>query len=279
MTVKSGRRTLRVDASGFELNVLLEGPATKPPVVFLHGGGLTAWTWSSVMSRLSSDHFCVAMDLRGHGDSAWSPTADYGLEAMSADLTGLLAFLHIDKPHVVGMSLGGQTALHAVCHGLNVRSLVLVDVGPRMISPGVNPIFEFLDNHSYPSLDAAVAAVAEFQSSRPTESLAASLRHSMREGADGSWSWKWDPRRRDTYAARTAEAEALWDLTDAVRCPVLVVRGSRSPVFGAETADEFVARLPDATLHSLDAGHNVQSERPDDLADLISSFHRGIVGS
>jgi pimeloyl-ACP methyl ester carboxylesterase len=258
-----------VRSGPLNLNVLDEG--TGPPVVFLHGGGLTAHTWHGVVSVLRHEHRCVAFDLRGHGDSDWAGT--YSLAAMADDLRTVVRELEIDRPHLVGMSLGGQVALHAVCHGFAARTLALVDVGPRMLRRSDNPIRAFLATHTYPTFDAALDAAAAFQPGRTRDSLADSLRRSMREEDGGGWSWKWDPARRASYEDRVADARALWDRLGTVTCPVLVVRGSRSPVFGSADADDLVAALPDARLETLDAGHNVHTERPADLVALLRVLH------
>jgi pimeloyl-ACP methyl ester carboxylesterase len=251
------------------LNVLDEGAG--PPVVLLHGGGLTAQTWRRVVADLRTDHRCVAPDLRGHGDSDWA--ADYSLPALAADLRVLVEDLDLDRPHLVGMSLGGQTALHAVCHGFPARTLALVDVGPRMLQPEDNPIRGYMRIHVYPDFESALDAAVAFQPRRTRDSLAESLRRSMREGPDGSWAFKWDPARRESYEQRSAGARALWPLLDRVTCPTLVVRGAHSPVFGEGDAKELVAALPQARLETLDAGHNVQSERPAELAALLRGLH------
>src|SRR5438552_15884787 len=60
------------------------------PVLFLHGGGLTAHTWDLVCLALRSEYRCLALDLRGHGDSEWSPEMDYGLEAHRDDVDALI---------------------------------------------------------------------------------------------------------------------------------------------------------------------------------------------
>lgn len=258
-----------VRSGGVALNVLDEGAG--PPVVFLHGGGLTSHTWRKVIAELRGDYRCVAPDLRGHGDSDWA--ADYSLPALAADLRALVGTLGLERPHLVGMSLGGQTALHAVCHGLRVRSLSLVDVGPRMLSPADNPIRGFMRTHSYPDFASALDAAVASQPRRTRASLAEGLRRSMRERPDGSWAFTWDPARRESYDERSAAAQALWPLLGAVTVPVLVVRGSRSPVFGEQDAKELVATLPDARLETLEAGHNIQSEHPRDLAALLRGHH------
>jgi pimeloyl-ACP methyl ester carboxylesterase len=257
-----------VRSGDVDINVLVEGQG--PAVVFLHGGGLTAHTWRRVIADLSTDHLCVAMDLRGHGDSSWA--ADYSLPALAGDLRAVVAALGLERPHLVGMSLGGQTALHAVCHGLAARTLALVDVGPRMLQPADNPIRRFLQTHSYPSFAAALDAAATFQPGRTRASLVGSLRRSMREAPDGSWAFKWDPARRGSYELRSSAARALWCLLGRVACPTLVVRGSRSPVFGEQDAKELVAALPDGRLETLDAGHNIQTERPTELAALLRTL-------
>lgn len=263
--------TTTVRSGEVALNVLIDGQGT--PTVFVHGGGLTAHTWHRVVEDLRRDHLCVCMDLRGHGDSDWS--GDYSLPTLAGDLHTVVAELGLDRPHVVGMSLGGQTALHAICHGLPARTLTLVDVGPRMLKPAHNPIRGFMRTHSYPTFTAALDAAVAFQPTRTRESLAESLRRSMREGPDGTWAYKWDPARRETYALRATAARALWPLLSAVRCATLVVRGARSPVFGEQDAEELVATLPDGRLETLDTGHNVQTERPAELAALIRALHTG----
>ena len=268
---------LRVD--GIDLNVLLDGDPENPAAVFVHGGGLSAQTWRGVIAELRRDFYCVAFDMRGHGDSGWSETADYSLASLASDLHAVMDLLELQRPHLIGMSLGGQTALAAIAGGLTVRSLVLVDVGPRMLSSDDNPIRDFMRAHTYPTFADALDAASAFQPGRSRESVTESLYRSMRQDADGSWSWKWDPRRRESYAQRAAEAQALWPRLGSVTCPVLVVRGLRSPVFTRELAAELVAELPDAASAAIGAGHNVQSERPAELAALIRDFQQSLRSS
>jgi len=77
------------------------------PVVFLHGGGLTAHTWDIVCLALREEHRCFALDLRGHGDSEWSPALDYSLGAHLRDLEAFADHLGTARFFLVGQSLGG----------------------------------------------------------------------------------------------------------------------------------------------------------------------------
>ena len=264
-----------VQLSDIRLSVRVDGEPGLPAVVLLHGGGLMGTNWTPVVRRLSERYLCIAPDMRGHGDSDWDGERRYDLSDYDDDLTRLVRHYGLTRPRLVGMSLGGQVALHAVCHGLDVESLTLVDVGPKIV-PNQN-IRDFLGIQSYPSFDAALERAAQYNSQRSRESLATSLRRSMRQRPDGSWIWKWDPSRLTSRDNRHAEAENLWPLLSSIRVPVLLVRGDNSPVLPAPLAEEFFAELRrvgvDAEFATVPgAGHNVQTEQADQLTALLDAF-------
>lgn len=258
--------------NGLRLRVTVRGAEGDPPAVLLHGGALMGSTWQRVCDRLPGYRFIVP-DLRGHGDSEWAPADGYALSDFAGDLVELIAACGLDRPHLVGMSLGGQTALHAVCHGLDVRSLCLVDVGPSLRRGGARKIVDFVGQAEYPDFDAAVDAALRFNPRRTRASLAASLQRSMRRTPAGGWAWKWDPARLRMLRDRNDQAEALWPLLGRVRCPTLAVRGEDSPLFTEELAERFAAALPDgATVGVPGAGHAVQSDQPERLAAILARF-------
>jgi len=99
-----------------------EGPA----VVLLHGGGLGGVTWDRQFDLLARDHTVVRYDARGHGGS--SPVT--GPFAHHEDLRDLLDGLDLDRPTLVGLSMGARTAIDfAVAHPDRVAGLVLVGPG------------------------------------------------------------------------------------------------------------------------------------------------------
>jgi pimeloyl-ACP methyl ester carboxylesterase len=61
----------------------------------------------------------------------------------------------------------------------------------------------------------------------------------------------------------------LWDALRAIRCPVLVVRGTRSNVLSAAVAQRMVETVADGRFVELDAGHNVALDRAVELAELV----------
>ncbi len=122
------------------------GMRGKMPVVFLHGGGLTARTWDIVCLGLRDDYHCLALDLRGHGDSEWSPTCDYHFDAHVRDLRAFVEQLGLARFVLVGQSLGGITATrYAIGYPDDVAALVAVDVGPYATQTvGIERISSFL---------------------------------------------------------------------------------------------------------------------------------------
>ena len=103
-----------------------------PELVLLHGGAQNAHTWDTVALALGRP--LVAIDLPGHGHSDWRTSGDYRPQAMAGDITAVAEQLAPDAPTLVGMSLGGLTALTALATTPSLAEhLVLVD-----ITPGVN---------------------------------------------------------------------------------------------------------------------------------------------
>src|SRR6202034_407542 len=78
-----------------------------PLLLFLHGGSLTAHTWDLICAILRDQWHCIALDLRGHGDSEWSLSADYDYESQASDVAALLNALGAKSVVIVGMSMGG----------------------------------------------------------------------------------------------------------------------------------------------------------------------------
>ena len=104
-----------------------------------------AHTWDPVCLALRPDYRCLALDLRGHGDSEWSPEMNYGIEAHRDDVAALIDHLGLDGLVLVGMSLGGLTALaYAGRHAAKLDALVIVDAGPEARQEGSRRIAEFI---------------------------------------------------------------------------------------------------------------------------------------
>ena len=120
-----------VIANGMRLHYL-EWPLQGGDVlILLHGGGLSAHTWDVIAADLADRYHCYALDLRGHGDSEWSPTLEYNIDAHAHDLEGFVDHLGFDRFLLLGHSLGAFTALrYAIPRSNQIAGLVIVDATP-----------------------------------------------------------------------------------------------------------------------------------------------------
>jgi esterase len=247
------------------------------PILFLHGGALTAHTWDLCCLALRDEFHCLALDQRGHGDTDWAPDADYSIAAQREDVRGFVDKLGLNRFVLAGMSMGAINALaFAIHYPEKLSHLVIIDAGPEIRRPGSRRIRDFVNGGANPEpLDAIIERALVFNPRRDPKILRRSLMHNLRQQTDGNWVWKYDRKRfqqmdRDMH---TAERRALADGLAKITVPTLVVRGAESDVFHEEDAERLAQRLPDGRCVTIPrAGHTVQGDNPKDLAEALREF-------
>jgi esterase len=260
---------------GRRFHYLEWGAAGRPPVLFLHGGNQSAHTWDVVCLALSRRYHCVALDQRGHGDSEWSYELDYRPEAHARDVEQLADRLGWRAFVVVGMSMGCLNALQfAGTRPQRLAGFVAVDAGPYIESAGGQTIVDFVErNKSHTTLDAFVEAAMRFNTRRAPELLRHSLRHTVREMADGSYQWRADRRHKVEVGDILNWLAGARELLPRITCPALVVRGAASNVLTDEGMRRFARELPDGEHVTIqNAGHTVQGDNPKDLIAALDAF-------
>lgn len=254
---------------GRSVSALVWGTAA-PEVVLLHGGAQNAHTWDTV--ALALDRPLVAIDLPGHGRSDWRDDHDYSPPALAEDVEVAVRALAPDAGLLVGMSLGGLTALCLTARAPDlVRRLAVVDVTPGTDRAKAEPIITFVSGpERFESFDALLERTVAHNPTRSVSSLRRGVLHNATEDPDGSWRWRWDPQH---LGRRTVEFADLWATVDAVRVPFQLLRGGRSGVVGDEDVAEVRRRVPSVRVEVVEgAGHSIQGDRPVDLARLLSGF-------
>jgi pimeloyl-ACP methyl ester carboxylesterase len=99
------------------------------PVVLVHGITEAAASFEPVTALLAATHEVIALDLRGHGESSAADT--YDLAAMAGDVATVCAAAGVNRPHLVGHSLGGAVVT-AAGSMFDVASVVDVDQSLRL---------------------------------------------------------------------------------------------------------------------------------------------------
>src|ERR1044072_790893 len=95
----------------WRLHYVAWGNPTAPPLLLVHGGRDHCRNWDWVASALRRDWHVLAPDLRGHGDSQWSPDGNYSTSAYVYDLAQLIHQQELAPVTIVAHSLGGNIAI------------------------------------------------------------------------------------------------------------------------------------------------------------------------
>jgi pimeloyl-ACP methyl ester carboxylesterase len=249
----------------------------SPRLVFLHGGGQNAHTWDTVILGLGLP--ALAIDLPGHGRSAWREDGDYGPRLNAETLRPILREWAPNPWLVVGMSLGGLTALRlAASEPQLVPELVLVDVTPsaperheQMTKAQMGTVALVQGDRTFPTfaamLDVTVAAAPQ----RDRKSLRRGVFHNSKRLDDGTWTWRYDSfRKGDGF-------DNLWDDVPAITMPTTLVRGANSFFVNDDDAEAFAkGALGFVRTHVVaDSGHSIQGDQPRALVDIL----RGVLGT
>ena len=244
------------------------------PVVLLHGGSAHARWWDFVVPHLGPGIRALALDLRGHGDSQWSPDGAYSVADYASDVARLITSFGLERPALVGHSLGSFVALrYAVDHPRALAAVVMVD-GRASFGAGGSRYMRLLGMIAAVRYGSLEEAIAKFRP-LPKETIATAdvLAHVARYGfrsENGAWVNKFD---RASLAGH--EPFDLEGRLPELEFPVLFVRGERSKVLSATAAARLAAACrAGRSLEIPGCHHHVLIDRPDLLGSAIRGFLR-----
>ena len=127
------------------------------------------------------------------------------------------------------------------------------------------------------SFEEAVEHAHAFNRRRTRANIETRLRHAMRQGADGRWTYKFDPTIGS--GGLQTDFERLWEQVRQIRCPTLLVRGAESAILSAEGAERFARELPGAERAEVPgAGHSVRGQPAGFLAAVRRSWRVTALG-
>ena len=249
----------------------------RPTVVLLHGGpgGFDHSYLKPDFDRLSEVALVVYLDLPGHGRSDWGDSAEWSFELCADQVRGFCDALGIERPVVLGHSLGGFVALvHATRHAGHAGRLVLQSTFGRY---DLDRIEEHFRRFGGDEIGAIARRSYGDEDSSVTE-----------EEWEQCWQLfgPWVPG--DVERSRTIENPELnphgmrrmreFDVLDAlsaVECPTLVCVGELDPMTPVAAAQELMAALPDgiARLEVIeDAGHFPWRDAPERYWPALLDF-------
>jgi pimeloyl-ACP methyl ester carboxylesterase len=221
------------------------GNPEAPPLILQHGGRDHCRSWDWVAQELCRDWHVIAADLRGHGDSAWSPDGDYTMNAFTYDFAQLVHTLGYDQVTIVAHSLGGNIATRftglypgkvrklANIEGLGTPPAILAEHAKAGYAARMRQWIESKRGAAgrmpkrYPTLKAAYERMKGENSYLSDDQARHLTINGVARNEDGTWSWKFDNYLNVWPVDYTPQAEInrLWN---AITCPVLLFYGCDS---------------------------------------------------
>ena len=264
-----------VTVNGLRLRYLDWGASGLPPVVCVHGYTSSAEAFNAPARHLQDRFHIIAPDVRGHGESAWSPTAAYQYGDQIGDLAALVDELQLSRFALIGTSMGGIIAMgFAARYPDQLRALVINDIGPEP-ETGSQRITEMVGGRpeDFASVEEAMAyrrRMSPIVASRSIEDQRELALGVLRQRPDGRWVWKMDPAYVEQRVRHGAPPRPpLWPALRTLPVLTLVVWGSDSDVLSEGQARRMAETLPRGELVAVPGvGHAPTLMEPTALAAL-----------
>jgi pimeloyl-ACP methyl ester carboxylesterase len=240
----------------------------QTPILVVHGLSYFSYDWLDVGEALGAEREVILMDMRGFGDSDWSPSRDYSVPAMGQDIVAVLEHAKLARAVLVGHSMGGRSVIHAAAKNpARVAALALIDYSPENAPAGSKRTAATISG--IPEKFADVDEAMRYFKSQDRKRFEAYLKP-----VPGGFVVKRDSYFQELFKSgqRPSHGVDMWQLLGEVRCPILSMRGSRSDMYAPETVAKMKAANPRLQVVEVDAGHNIAGENPAGFLKEISAF-------
>jgi pimeloyl-ACP methyl ester carboxylesterase len=259
----------KIKSNGIQLFYTRTG-GDKPAVVLAHGFSDDGLCWSPVAEKLAADYDLIMVDARGHGRSD-APEDGYSALDMAADLAGVITGLGLEKPAVLGHSMGGSTTMVLAGTYPDLPGAILIeDSGARNYMSGASPEVQQRRQQMRDRLlklkSKTRDEIIEFaRTDTPT----------WPEAELGPWA---EAKLRFNLKAlnRQGAGEVDWEhILSHITCPALLLTADpeRGAGVTAERAAEMQELVPQLqVVHIPGAGHNIRREQFGPFMAAISTF-------
>lgn len=238
------------------------------PLIILHGLFGSSDNWFT-LAKVFAEHYSVYLvDQRNHGQSPQSD--DFNYKLLTEDLNGFINDLHLGKPHIIGHSMGGKTAMNfAVKYPNQLDSLIVADIVPKQYPVHHDHILEGLHTINLQTLTSRNEADEVLSSHIPEPPVRQFLLKNLARTSDGKFEWKVNLQAIDNHIE---EIGAGMQYSGTFNGPTLFINGTRSHYFKPGDEKLIQTLFPSAEISNLDAGHWIHAEKPKEFAETVLSF-------
>ena len=260
-----------LEVNGLRLHYLDWGSPTKPPFIMLHGISRVAHQFDHLAPHFAANYHVIAIDMRGHGDSAWSPEGAYVVEDYEKDLEAFIAKLELNNVTLLGNSTGGRVVqVYAGLHPERVARIIVEDVGPERTNEIASAFTRQVENEAngWASEDELVAFLKKSSAKTPEPILRAYAHFASKPREDGRIVWKRDPN-----LAKGFVPTELWRFVSQIRCPAIYILGGASRIVPPDTQQKLKETLPQVQIVVMPGlGHYPDQEATADFLPIVDEF-------
>ncbi|MET0732067.1 MAG: alpha/beta hydrolase [Casimicrobiaceae bacterium] len=273
------QRNGRVNSGDVSIFYRAFGTRGQTPILLMHGANyFDSYDWIGVAEALATDREVASYDKRGFGESGWSPSKDYSVDANMGDILAVIGELKWERPIVVGHSASGRLSISFAAHFPDkLARLIIVDSGMAREEGGGgrptvgNPplVFE--------SVDAAMAHFAKL-ANPPRFSHDRARAQAALVKVDNGYMLKRDPDFQNTRphgeGANLPQRASrdVWQDLAAVKCPIMIVRGLRSDRYTPEILARINRDYPNIEWATVNSQHDVADQAPQELVAAVRKF-------
>jgi esterase len=240
----------------------------KQPIVILHGLFGSSDNWLTQAKIFSSEHQVYTVDQRNHGQSPHDDAWDY--HTMVDDLNEFFEDHKIENAVLIGHSMGGKTAMNFVlAHPDKVDKLIVVDISPRYYDLEHYTILEGLNAMNLETITSRNEADAQLAKYVPESDVRQFLLKNLQRKSEGGFSWKIN---LPVISGKLGNIGVDLLYPGTFDSPTLFIRGKKSRYVPDTDWPRILEVFPNAELETMDTGHWVQAEKPQEFVDVVTRW-------
>ena len=238
------------------------------PIVILHGLFGSSDNWLTQAKLFAAHYKVFSVDQRNHGQSPHDDAFDY--QSMVSDLNEFLDDHQIKEPVIIGHSMGGKTAMNfALAHPDKVSRLVVVDIAPRRYNLEHYTIVEGLNAIPINKLTSRNEADEVLSGYVPEPDVRQFLLKNLQRKSTGGFSWKIN---LPVISSKLSNVGLDLQFPGQFGKPALFIRGAKSKYVPDDNWARITEIFPAAQLETMDTGHWVQAEKPQEFSDKVMDW-------
>jgi esterase len=238
------------------------------PMIILHGLFGSSDNWLTQAKLFSPSYKVYTIDLRNHGQSPHSDTFDYA--SMVSDLSEFLLDHSIADPVIIGHSMGGKTAMNfALTHPEKVDRLIVVDISPKAYNLEHYSIVKGLLAIPIENIKSRNEADGILSQHVAESDVRQFLLKNLQRKTEGGFSWKINLK---TIGEKLSNIGLDLHAKGSFEKPTLFIRGAKSKYVPDSDWNRITEIFPNAKLETMDTGHWVQAEKPQEFVDVVTRW-------